>query len=82
MSDQAGDSSLGEIGQELFIQEEDIDKLETFLAERDGHVDVVLADPRSHEDGEGGDKGDLESKIFEFFQEGRRLRSVQRVIHG
>ncbi|CAE7765863.1 unnamed protein product [Symbiodinium sp. CCMP2456] len=69
VTDQGGNSGLSELGQELFFNEEDIDQLEIYLAEKDGRVDVVLADPREHGAGEDDDvRGDLEAKIFDFFQ--------------
>ena len=68
VTDQGGELVESGLGQELFIQEEDIDNLEIFLAEQDGRIDVVLADPREHEAGEDDVRGDLESRIFEFFK--------------
>ena len=44
-----GGEQWEELDQEFFLQEEDIDKLEIYLAEQDGRVDVVLADPQ-HQD--------------------------------
>ena len=45
------------------------------MAEQDGKVDVVLADPREHGAGGDGVKGDLESRIFEFFKKDGDLAS-------
>ncbi|CAE7833538.1 rluD [Symbiodinium sp. KB8] len=63
-----GGEKWEELDQEFFLQEEDIDKLEIYLAEQDGRVDVVLADPQQQ--GEEGEevRGDLEHRIFEFFK--------------
>ncbi|CAE7199062.1 RE1 [Symbiodinium sp. CCMP2592] len=66
VTDQGGDPGSYELGQELFLQEEDIDQLEIYLAEQDGRVDVVLADPNVQ--GDNVVTGDLEQRIFQFFK--------------
>ncbi|CAE7771573.1 rluD [Symbiodinium sp. CCMP2592] len=66
VTDQGGDPGSYELGQELFLQEEDIDQLEIYLAEQDGRVDVVLADPSVQ--GDDVVTGDLEQRIFQFFK--------------
>ncbi|CAE7239733.1 TY1B-A [Symbiodinium sp. CCMP2592] len=55
-------------GGEYFIEPEDIENLEIFLAERDGEVDVVVANREEAIGDQGEVRGDFERDLRKFFK--------------
>ncbi|CAE7033038.1 unnamed protein product, partial [Symbiodinium sp. CCMP2456] len=53
--------------QEFFLDEENIDQLEVFLAEQDGQLDVVVASKGESLNDDGEVRGDFEQGLMKFF---------------
>ena len=56
------------LGGEYFIDPDEIEGLEIFLAERDGEVDVVVASKEESLGDQGEVRGDFEHDLMKFFK--------------
>ncbi|CAE6959443.1 GIP [Symbiodinium sp. CCMP2456] len=65
----ADDSSMGYkgVGEEHFLDMDELEKFEIFLAEREGDIDVVVATKEEAMNSEGDVSGDFERSLQQFF---------------